>query len=261
MIRRKLSPNLLHAISSHATKSKHASDYQIEGCTEIRLHSQGETVIYRCTEEYRSREWYDFALIEDPAGSTYIGQLLGFFRYTTPGFPSPKLVDDDKIDPVEIVSQGMTDDTIYVGIRASADFFSVEELESQMITPFMLTQQDDLYILPVECIQMPLLVARDIGGDQDISYLHMLPETKWALLFTQLIKQLMPDQSSDESGDAATEDDESADSSSEDSSSGDSSSEDDETGDSPMEDDESSSSSNEDDSVSASDSLLSSSDS
>ena len=67
---RKLSPNLLHAISSHAMKSKHASDYEIKGCTEIRLRSHGGSVIYRCTEEYRGYEWYDFALIEDPAGST-----------------------------------------------------------------------------------------------------------------------------------------------------------------------------------------------
>ena len=37
VIQRQLSPNLLHAITSHAAKTKHNTDYQIEGCTEIRI--------------------------------------------------------------------------------------------------------------------------------------------------------------------------------------------------------------------------------
>ena len=60
-----------------------------------------------------------------------------------------------------------------------------------MVTPFQLTDNDAMYILPATAIEMPLFVVRDFGAESRRHYLHCLPRTKWPGLFTLKIKKLM----------------------------------------------------------------------
>ncbi|EJK64977.1 hypothetical protein THAOC_14230 [Thalassiosira oceanica] len=47
------------------------------------------------------------------------------------------------------------------------------------------------YILPATSIKMPLVVVRDFGAKDSVSYLHCLAEHKWGQIFSRSIKSFM----------------------------------------------------------------------
>jgi hypothetical protein len=151
------------------------------------------TVIYRANEYYRGRKWYDWALMQDPIRPqfTYIGNIVGFVRYTTRGFPTYKLIEMDGLQPEEIEVDNTRDDTLYVVFRASKECFSEEQLEGRMTTPFEIQGSDQGYIYPVTCIKKPLLVVRDIGSCNARKYLHCMPQHRWGTIFRNLIREKM----------------------------------------------------------------------
>ena len=188
----KLNEHMLHVLSKWAMRQGYKQTYYCTGFTEIRVHAKSGDVIYRATESFYGSDWYDWALIRDPKyrETTYIAKILGFVRFTTPGFPTPYLVDKLKLAPEHLEVDRARDDKLYAVVRASTECYTEEQLASKMITQFKLTDDDSGFIVPVSHLMMPLLVVRDIGGANSLGYLHCLPQNKWSGLFTSLIKQL-----------------------------------------------------------------------
>ena len=173
---------------------EHSIQDHLTGHTELRVDSDGGSTIYRCSNSYGDcgGAWYDFALVNDSkCNRTYIGRIMGMFSFATPGFPTPKLTDLDNLPVDTIRERNMTDKTLYIAIRASSKCFTEQALSKRMVTPFQLTDNDAMYILPATAIEMPLFVVRDFRAESRRHYLHCLPRTKWPGLFTLKIKELM----------------------------------------------------------------------
>ena len=186
--------HFLHCLTSWSVKQEYKEPFRITGYTEMRVRScNGGQTIYRASDYYYGTDWYDWAFVEDPIvpSITYIGKILGFFRYDTPGYPTYKLVKIDKHDPDYIRENNLTDHTMYAVVIGSTQEYSLKALESKIVTPFRLECGDQAYIVPIRCIKSPLLVTRNFGSTTQTGYLHCLPQQKWPSLFTRRIIRIM----------------------------------------------------------------------
>ena len=151
----KLHLHFLHCLTTWSVKQEYHSPYTITGFTELRVHCQQKKnpIIYRANDYYYGKGWYDWALVEDPknANITYIGKILGFFKYTTPGFPSYKHIEIDGCQKNDVVASNLNDDTMYVVVIGSTNEISENKLDERIATPFRLTSGDKAYMLPIRC--------------------------------------------------------------------------------------------------------------
>ena len=189
-----LHKHLLHCLTCWAIKHEYTGSYSVTGYTELRMRNDcGERHIYRANDYYHGGGWYDWALVRDPknADIKFIGKILGFFKYDTPGFPTYRYVELDGIDKDIIRRDRMRDDTMYAVVIGSTKVMDEANLDSRIATPFRLSSGDDAYIIPVSCILKPVMVVRNFGSTTSTGYLHCLPQRKWPSLFSKLIRMTM----------------------------------------------------------------------
>ena len=184
-----LNEGLYHVLASWCETQDHTSPYTVEGYTSISVQSDLHNIIYRASELHFGKKRYDWAFVKDKNGHTYIAQMLGFFTFTTPGFPTPKLVQEHSME--DGFDQQLTDDTVYMAVRASSSGWSEEELLKKIVTPFSVTKKENIYTLPITCIVKPLIVVRDFGSSNSNKYIHVLPKKDWGQIFKRKIEQLM----------------------------------------------------------------------
>ena len=167
--------------------------YSITGFTVLRVTNNGVSTTYRANDYFHGGSWYDWAFVEDPVDPTvtYLGKIVGFFRYDTPGFPSYNHIKIEEMDAEIVSQQNLKDETHYAIVIGSTNTFSEDELSSRIVTPFRLTSGDEAYILPVRCIKSPVLVVKNYGSTTSTGHLHVLPQNKWASLFTEMIRKAM----------------------------------------------------------------------
>jgi len=187
-----LSSELLFALAEHANEKKWKGPIHVHGVTSMTTQSRGGNTTYRAAECMYGGKWYDWALVEDPShpGSEYIGKVLGFVQYRTPGYPTYKLTELDERENDAILEDKTCDTTIYVVLRASEQFYNDADLRKQLITPFRLMDNNETQFFPVTCIKKPLLVTPDFGSPDSLSYLTVLPRREWADLFRAKIDEL-----------------------------------------------------------------------
>ena len=186
-----LHEHFLHCLTTWAIKQEYHKSYSITGFTELRVPgvNNGNSNIYRANDCYYGKGWYDWALVEDPNNVeiTYIGKILGFFRYTTPGFPSYKHIVMDGSKSSDVMASKSKDDTMYMVVIGSKNIITENDLDERIATHFRLTSGDEAYILPASCIRRPLLVTRNFGSTTSTGYLHCMPQREWPKLFSRLI--------------------------------------------------------------------------
>jgi len=185
--------HFLHCLTSWAITQKFTESYNVTGYTELKVTTEASTTIYRANDYFHGGAWYDWALVQDPVHDsiTYIGKILGFFKYNTVGFPSYSHIKINNHDAKTVSSKNMKDDTHYAVVIGSKKEFKEDELESRIATPFRLASGDDAYIVPVHCLKKPLMIVKNYGSTTSTGYLHCLPQHKWASLFTNLIRKHM----------------------------------------------------------------------
>lgn len=188
-----LNEGLYHALASWSQTQGHAKAYTVEGYTSITVQSDLGNIIYRASELHFGTKRYDWALFKDETGHSYIGQILGFYTYKSPGFPTPRWVRqrDDGMGDSVVPLANYTDDTVYAAVRASSSCWSEGQLLKRIVTPFSVTEKEDIYTLPITCIVKPLIVVRDFGSPSSNKYLHVLPTKDWGQIFRRKIVELM----------------------------------------------------------------------
>ena len=188
-----LSQDLLHGLASYTQQDaiNYHDEYFVDGYTEVRVPSLGGNTIYRAIESYRGDKRYDWGLLVDPQNFSYIVQCCGFFKYTTPGFPTYKLVKMDGHSVQHIKENQIRDDTLYVACRASTGSYTFDKLSKSIVTPFKLKSDDTVYIFPASCLKMSLCVVRNFGAQDSISYHNILPQNHWHLIFKSKIQFFM----------------------------------------------------------------------
>ncbi len=217
-----ISPSLEYALSATSSQRLFEDQFAIEGYTELRVPSPAGNTICRATELFNGRERYDWALMRDESGAQYVGQIIGFFKHLTPGYPTEEhyvagakragIHPDDaetkeekekrrkllKEHARKIREEELRDDTIYVAFRPGAktvgdpDDEASLSLTDQIITRFQLVlNARSIYFLPISSILKPLIVVRDFGANDSRTFLHILPQHKWSDVFRRWIEKNM----------------------------------------------------------------------
>ena len=112
------------AIRSFARKHDWTGTFEIEGFTSLTLSvgEENRSVTYHSIECIHGDPWYDCALVkfddEQPQDESIKEcvspcQIYGFFKYVTPGVPTPYLIHDKNFTPEEIHTSYMNDSTLY----------------------------------------------------------------------------------------------------------------------------------------------------
>ena len=57
----------------------------------------------------------------------------------------------------------------------------------EIVMPFQVEDTDKVYILPVACIVRPLIVVRNFGSNDTVSFLHVLAKKYWGAIFKKWI--------------------------------------------------------------------------
>ena len=158
----------------------------------MKVSSTDGNTFYCCPGHFHGGPWYDWAFIQDPnnPSQTYGDMILGFFNYKTPGFPSHRHIIMEQSDPEVLKTHKTPDNTIYAVVNASNKEISLNTLQKSMATKFRVTSGDEAYIVPIECIKRPLVIVKNYGSKKSTDYLHVLPEHKWAQIFSNKIKEL-----------------------------------------------------------------------
>ena len=63
-------------------------------------------------------------------------QIYGFFKYVTPGVPTPYLIHDKNFTPEEIHTSYMDDPNLYAVVLSASDYIDWAKLEREFIVPF-----------------------------------------------------------------------------------------------------------------------------
>ena len=115
--------------------------------------------------------WYDFAMIQfaeedmEPAESVCPAKIYGFFRYTSPGVPTPHLIEDEGISAEDIQDSFLSDSNVYAVVHAAAAYLPWSTVEHEFVSPFKLGDaQTCLYIVKAETILDPLFVCIDVAN-------------------------------------------------------------------------------------------------
>ena len=199
---------LQYAISHHMAAYVNYSTFRVTAYTVAKLPNNKETLedydansshsIYRVDTKTDRNDWcmiLTHALGSDTDDETlnvwdYVcpGRIHGFFRFETPGLPTPQLLQAQNADTIN--SQRLMDDTTYVVVRTPQKFLDWTNLEKEFIVPIQLGDLDSCtFILPVSRIVNPLYVFEDHGQPlKGSSFFASIPARYWAFYLDYKLK-------------------------------------------------------------------------
>ena len=179
-------------------------DFIIDGFTELGVPSPGGTTIFRVSESFYGIQRNDWALMNESGPdhplyeqNYYIAQIVGIFRFRTPGFPTPKSImsfEDEGGGALtinkKIWDQQTVDQELYVAVRPSKEFFRQSDLQEQIGMRFELEGVgEQVLITPASAIRDSLIVVPDFGATNSASYINILPQKHWGGIFSTLIRR------------------------------------------------------------------------
>lgn len=180
-------PSIQFAIHSYCETIDYLESYTVEGYTEVTVQSKYGNIIYRASEKGYSdgKPRYDWALVQDDSSCKYIAHIVGFFTWLS---PTAGYLEKDKC---------------YVIVEGSTAPWEEKDLKKSIATKFKMTDKD-CWILPVNSIIRPLIVIRNFGSTDSVSFINILPKKDWGDIFRRRIIQLM-----EQEGDETLEEDQS----------------------------------------------------
>ena len=167
-IQHPISEVLLTVIKDKATNTTTPmhGEFQLTGHTMYKSGCDGKEIIYRASESFRGREWYDFAFIKYDE-EMYPAKLLGFIQYTHGDLPV-----------------GMVRDETYAVVHCSDSSFDIDALSHQFVRGFELGVRDASFdIVPVSSIHGPMIAIPNYGHDKATRYITALPYRDWGNYF------------------------------------------------------------------------------
>jgi len=157
---------LKFSLSRYATSNGWTGSFKINGWTVLKKRDSatGGMVKYRADPWFMGRRWQDWGLIDFQNVGTCPGQILGFVRFLTKGFPSPillKTVQNGKMN--ESKMKETVDKRVYIVVRCAEKSLHEMNYGKDFITKFKLLKDKGIWILPAEALLGPLLVVPDIS--------------------------------------------------------------------------------------------------
>ena len=205
VIGEQLNDYFINALSQYCQHDQiqYEHDFVIDSFTELGVPSQAGTTTFRVSESFHGIKRSDWALMNEHDTNDngyeenyYLGQLVGIFKFRSPGFPTPELIKQfDGGDALEINrvihSRQSVDDQIYVAVRPSKDFFTREELVSDIGIKFELGKVGhEVYLVPATCVKDSAIVVPNFGASDSSSFIHISPTKHWHTVFRNKIVEL-----------------------------------------------------------------------
>jgi hypothetical protein len=189
-------------IRKFATNNGYTGPFEIEGYTRFTMtpSNSDEQVQFHASEYLQGGPWYDYAMVQFASDegpkedTTSPARILGFFRYLTPGIPTPHFIDEEGLSLETIQDQWAVDNHVYAVIHSSSEFLPWSRFEEEFVSTFRLGDVGDcLFIVKIDNITDPLCVLRNYGdeklantGDRG-KYFCVLPRRKWSQYFSRRI--------------------------------------------------------------------------
>ena len=189
-------------IRKFAINNGYTGPFEIEGFTRFTMtpsNSDGQ-VQFHATEYLQGGSWYDYAMVQFEADgvrkeeATSPARLLGFFRYLTPGIPTPHLIDDEGLSPETIQDQRAADNHVYAVVHTSSEYLPWAKFEEEFVSSFRFRDIGDcLFIVKIDNITDPLCVLRNYGDEklrtnaEKGKYFCVLPRRKRSQYFSRRI--------------------------------------------------------------------------
>jgi len=187
-----------YAIRKFAFRNGWTGQFEVEGYTRFSMctpETDGQ-VNFHATEYLMGGSWYDHAMIQfaaddrDEEDCVSPAKVYGFFRYTTPGIPTPHLIDEEGLSPETIRDKFASDDNVYAVIHAASDYLPWSQLDEEFVSAFKFGNANEcLYIVKAKAIVGPLFPFANYGGkgaNKDKWYC-VLPRRRWAQYFSRRI--------------------------------------------------------------------------
>ena len=93
-------------------------------------------------------------------------QIYDFFKYFTPGVPTPYLIHSKNFSPEQIHTSYMTLFILYAVVLSASDYVDWSKLEKEFIVPFNFGSVDNcMYIVKVSDIIDPQFFMDDVGQE------------------------------------------------------------------------------------------------
>ena len=93
-------------------------------------------------------------------------RLLGFFRYLTPGIPTPHFIDDEGLSAETIQDRWASDNHVYAVVHTSSEYLPWTKFEEEFVSTFRFGDIGDcLFIVKIDNITDPLCVLRNYGDE------------------------------------------------------------------------------------------------
>ena len=183
-----------HTLNTFVTSTGHRDEFQVCGFTSVRIQNRdtaeiGESSIYRVSACYRGEPRNDWCMVMSHAyteearddfdgwANTCPGRLHGFFRFITPGTPTPKLLERYSVDQIRRTK--MEDQTLYAVLHCASTFVTWREMEMNFVVDFALGHiKQSVYILSVDRITDPLFVYHKLGAPNN-EFFCVLPKRYW----------------------------------------------------------------------------------
>ena len=195
LIGKKLHDQLLYALVLHAKAQKWKQTFKVSGYTSIKKEDVTTTTInlYRSDTDFRGEPWHDWGLFyfkddrSKPENTVNLGLILGFVRFTTPGFPTP----GNLLRYPNGIPDTAIDTDAYVVARCCPDYVNIDK---RFVTPVKLLKGDvSLYVIPMKDLVGPVAVVPNIftkyrPKDEDETWLAIKPYRKWGRHFGDSIE-------------------------------------------------------------------------
>jgi len=193
------------AIMTFSSNHNWTGMFSVTGYTSYKLEVDtcDDPILFHANEYVHGGPWYDWCMVQfeapnaGPEETLCPAKILGFFKYTTAGTPTPYLVNDLEYSPAHVSLNNIVDDTVYAVVHTSSTYMQWDQLEEDFVRSFKLGDitKDCLHIRPTRDIKDPLWVIRDIGGAGNTGdkYFCSLPYRMWGNYFRDRIRATMDD--------------------------------------------------------------------
>jgi hypothetical protein len=176
-----VSDDLLTVIKMKSTKrNTGGGEVVMRGYTMFKKTHKGEDVMYRSSEKYRDRKWYDFAYVKYNTG-IFPAKILGFVKYVSGDIP-------EDITPHEM----------YAVIHTTLAPFDRDRLDNEFIRGFELGANEKAFdIVPVDSLESPMVAIENYGHSKKTRYITALNYSQWGKYFSRKMKTILDAESGD----------------------------------------------------------------
>ena len=190
-----VSDSMKLAIREFAVDNGWQGQFSVTGYTSMTIkttHADSPR-LFHASELCHGSPWYDYGMVkyvdDDDTIHHSPAQIMGFFKYSCHGVPTPKLCKEDEYSFDEIHYGNLKDNTTYAVVHSAAKpYLTWDRIQKEFVVPFQMGDvKDHLYIVDVKTITDALFVFKDYGGDESKKRFCVLPYRHWGKYFSDRV--------------------------------------------------------------------------